>query len=32
MATGAQLTPTKAMKPMEEFLDRTEDFLVGQTV
>lgn len=31
MAAGAQRTPTKAVTPMEEFLDRTEDFLAGRT-
>ena len=31
IAAGAQQTPTKAVTPMEEFLDRTEDFLAGRT-
>ena len=30
-AAGAQRTPTKAVTPVEEFLDRTEDFLAGRT-
>ena len=31
MAAGAQRTPTKAMTPMEKFLDRIEDFLTDRT-
>jgi hypothetical protein len=31
MAAGAQRTPTKTVTPMEEFLDRIEDFLAGRT-